>query len=609
MRYGIVIDSGSSGSRLQIYQWDASSKSGSSVPEILHVKKGSMKVSPGVSSFADKPQKVWKSHYKSLLKYAEKIIPEGSWAETPVFVYSTAGMRLLPKSKQSAILKETCKGIDQKTPFSIQDCSSQVSVIDGEIEGVYGWLSLNYMLGQFFNYKQEMDPAERSSYGFMDMGGASTQVSFVPSNGAEIEKHKDDLHTIYLRNVDGSPQEWDLFVSTWLGFGANEARRRFLESLVVSLPSSSQNIVDPCSPVGSSFIFQYKKENYRFTGSGNYEQCLKTMYPLLLKHLPCSDSPCLFNGVHAPAIDFQKNKFVGVSEYWYTANDIFQMGGEYNFMTFNERVKEFCESDWEDLEKDLKEGKYGTNMKMEYLKDSCFKASWVVNVLHEGFGLPRIGLETDLSETQLDQIDDEAKHKPFQSMNTIKDVEISWTLGAMLLFVSSQIEVPSSKQGSAQVVGIKPSDRWIEQGRGFIAGSVKDSLLEQPHSDFYGIRIFLFVVLVGLIVFAMRRKRLEMTILKEKARGFVHRVLSVPKDLEVSQEELEEGRQWDRKHEEGSASTLRTRSSIHLADLSGGLFRHENNSMPDLGSPRVNFFNNYSKYLKSEDEEKAEKVV
>ena len=33
----------------------------------------------------------------------------------------------------------------------------------------------------------------------------------------QITKHKEDLSTVTLRNINGETQTWDLFVATWLG--------------------------------------------------------------------------------------------------------------------------------------------------------------------------------------------------------------------------------------------------------------------------------------------------------------------------------------------------------------------------------------------------------
>lgn len=449
-KYGVVIDSGSSGSRVMVYRWidpvTASTKASDlpdrffEGPPIISLDDNwTTKITPGVSTFGQKPAKVWKDHYKSLLRFAESIVPAAQIQETPVYVFSTAGMRLLPERQRNDVLHHTCKLIQRNTRFLLPDCAEHVKVIDGLTEGIYGWLALNYLMGLF---GQASDAGKQHSVGFLDMGGASTQIAFVPSV-AEIEKHDEDLATVVLRKNNGDTLTWRVFVETWLGFGANQARARHIKALIHLHEDANQHskkvIKDPCMPAGAVLEdYEYAKKKYTIEGTGSYDQCLRDTYPLLMKHLPCKEDPCLFNGVHAPKMDFEADKFVGISEYWYSANDIFHSGGEYNFHLFNEKVKAFCDSNWDTVKTNLKNGEY-LNMPERVLLDACFKATWVLNVLHEGFGLPRLNADiNDPGESETEK-EVEKIHVPFKSAQSVDGKELSWTLGKILLVASSQV--------------------------------------------------------------------------------------------------------------------------------------------------------------------------
>lgn len=465
-KYGIVIDSGSSGSRIQIYKWkdpgivklNAKNKNELRVPpSILQEPNWTLKISPGISSYNTHINDLWKDHFQDLIKFAEKIVPYDKHRETPIFVLATAGMRLLPIEDKRSILSQICQDLQRKSRFFIPSCSDFVNIIDGETEGIYGWLSLNYLMGTMNRNEDEMDT---KTIGFMDMGGASTQICFVPSSEEEREKHDEDLATVHLRTLEGRTLKWKVFTETWLGFGANEARKRYLNLLVdiSSFQKSNIMINDPCMPKGSKIEHTYEGSRYEISGIGNYEMCMKTIYPLLMKTLPCKDEPCLFNGKHGPKLNFKEDRFVGISEYWYTANDIFHSGGEYNYKLFNEKVRDYCESEWSGILKQSEEGKFSSLDPDTYLKDACFKASWVINILHEGFELPRLGLEASGEESS-EETEDMRKiskvHVPFKSANSINGEELSWTLGKILLFASSNI---SPLDGSDGEVGIQPSD-------------------------------------------------------------------------------------------------------------------------------------------------------
>ena len=464
-QYGIVVDLGSLGLRLQIYQWHLDNDEGPPhPPRITHELDWHIKISPGVLSFADSPGKVWSQHYQQLMEFAAARIPLAAHAETPVFVLATAGMRLLPEDKRNKLTATICSSLKQHTLFHVGECDDFVQVIDGETEGTYGWLALNYLMNG-------LDGSNNSlTVGFMDMGGALTQVAFAPSNPEEVERHNEDISTVVLRNTDGLLSKWRVFVETWLGFGANVARETYLNQLVQSLrpDTGATTVYDACMPRGASTTHN----GVTVAGVGNYDACMRTIYPLLNKHIPCKEEPCLFNGIHAPKLDFDKDKFVGVSEYWYTANDVFGLGGEYNYHVFNEKVKQYCESEWKEIIANHEAGGYNGLDPEKFLSKACFKALWVLSVLHEGFLLPRLGI--DISEDDAGHADDAVTHEKvplaFLLALNVDGDEISWTLGKMVLFASLQVPPTAEDQPNVDnelAVGIYPASI---SGKRFIGG-------------------------------------------------------------------------------------------------------------------------------------------
>lgn len=601
-KYGIVVDSGSSGSRIQIYKWPdpqyVTENIGDSTwllspPKIIQEENWTQKTEPGISTFNDskKVKRIWPDHFEPLINFARRVIPQEKHQETPIFVLATAGMRLLPKSQQKRILTETCSLLKQKSPFLIRECEDHVQIIDGEIEGIYGWLGLNYLMGQLDNYVDLPSEKLHDSIGFMDMGGASTQIAFVPSDEEDIKKHRDDIALVSLRNVNGLTQKWDVFVETWLGFGANEARKRYLAQLINTAKVNAQidlTLNDPCLPKGAEISHKYDGKTYTINGIGNYEMCIKTIYPLLLKNAPCKDTPCLFNGVHGPRLNFEKDKFVGISEYWYTANDVFKSGGEYNYRIFNERVKQYCESDWSTIIADSEKGKYSNLNAEKFLKDACFKASWVINILHEGFELPRLDIELpdddkkDLGSSKEDKEITKA-HVPFKSTDSIDGNELSWTLGKILLYASS--EIPPQKNGDVNI-GVYPSEisqKKFVPGGGLINGKSYDS--DDDDTDFDDDHILFSVLLfVILLIFVYNFTRHKNSILKSRKLNNVKKMvfeglLKVPLlgqfiDAQTKYNQINQN-EFDLSLEEGTLASsqsspnltqIRTRSAINLND-------------------------------------------
>ncbi|TKY85133.1 hypothetical protein EX895_006213 [Sporisorium graminicola] len=472
-KYAVLIDAGSSGSRMQVYSWKdpkleraLRASKGLDAKVLPKVEKGtwessgvdwSLKVEPGLSSYGDHPADVG-NYLKSLLDHAEKIVPQSAWAETPIYVMATAGMRLLPEPQREAVLAETCRYIREHTTFSLNGggCDAHVQVISGEEEGLLGWISVNYLMDGFHirgkkaSLDGETDIQEgKSTFGFLDMGGASTQIAFEPSRKAlqgEGAAAEADLTTVPLRMLDGTEVSHKVFVTTFLGYGTNQARQRYIDLLrsdAVKAQESNQLLSDPCLPNGLQLAHVDGKSDVSLMGAGNFTACLESMHPLLDKEAVCHKPPCLFHGVHVPKIDFSVNHFIGVSEYWFSSHDIFGLGGVYDFVDFQKAAVDFCGKPWAELKQHLDaKDFFGPEVQLSRLQTQCFKAAWMVTVLHEGIGIPRIvdhkgaGDGTD----HADEAQGKGEQKNlFQSVNDIEGFSVSWTLGKAVLEASHDI--------------------------------------------------------------------------------------------------------------------------------------------------------------------------
>ncbi|KAK1755970.1 nucleoside phosphatase family-domain-containing protein [Echria macrotheca] len=532
-RWGVILDAGSSGTRLHIYKWKdhkkavhgASAEELHSLPKLVTDKKWTSKIKPGVSTFGENPKDVGPDHLRDLIKHALKIIPEDKIEDTPIFLMATAGMRLLPKVQQTGLTREICSYLRQNTRFSLPDCDLHIQVIQGETEGLYGWIAANYLLGGFDRPGDHQHGKGHHTYGFLDMGGASAQIAFAP-NATEAEKHANDLKLLRLRTLDGSPAEYKVFTATWLGFGVNQARQAYIEKLKdIYHPSESDELPDPCLPkslrttLDGAEITAEDTKGLSLIGTGKFDECMKLTYPLLGKDKPCPDEPCLLNGQHVPALDFDVNHFIGVSEYWHTTHGVF--GGKddeaYDFATYQKRVKGFCSRDWNAIESGI-ESRDRTDVK--YAMEACFKASWLLNVLHEGIGIPRIGIDNmpGLNSTGVSHGHSKGYLDPFQPVDKIDKVEVSWTLGKMVLYAAGQIPPKSGDDRhpvgfGSNVDGIPPdfqfagsswrapghhgneTDEWLPEDG--VIGRAKTSS---------GSSFLLFLLLLVMIGFIFRKK-------------------------------------------------------------------------------------------------------
>ena len=442
-------------------------------------------------------------------------------------------MRILPLARQKAVLAEVCGFAMRSTKFQLPDCDLHVKVIPGETEGLYGWIAANYLLGGFDKSKDHEHGKGHYTYGFLDMGGASAQIAFAP-NATEAEKHASDLTLLRLRSINGDSIEYKVFVTTWLRFGVNQARERYVEALINSSPGAME-LRDPCLPlglkvtkVGNPVEAGSPQENGReplLLGTGKFSECLRQTYPLLGKDKDCPDQPCLLNGQHVPAIDFDVNHFVGVSEYWHTTHGIFKEKGHkdkaYDFETYQQQVQTFCSQSWKDIQKGILREKWGHKVDETTALEVCFKASWLINVLHGGIGIPKVATEPSKdNKNTTKEMTDKAKAKgfldPFRAVDKIEGVELSWTLGKMVLYASSEIAASSS---DALAVGFGSNvpgipDDFQHPGGSYISNSSsggdddwRDTLFSENSRRIPGFLIFVAIVFVICFMLCGRERR------------------------------------------------------------------------------------------------------
>lgn len=502
-RYGISIDSGSSGSRLYVYSWrdpleerkHANASVLAAVPSITagtyNGKHWHKKIHPGISTFAEDPQAVGANHLAELLEFAKQVVPQSQHRSTPIFLSATAGMRMLPEYQQKRILQSACKYIKENTSFLLRDCKEDVTVISGVMEGLYGWLSVNYLSGRL-SQRQNILSSQRHTTGFLDMGGASVQIAFAP-NSTEAMSHDDDLMRLRLRTLNGQNREWRVYVSSWLGLGANQARDEYLKQL-----SEGQDmgvVEDPCLPEGKRIP---SSEGGEVVGSGALGACLDQLTHVLDHESSCMQNACLLAGAHAPQIDFHINQFIGISEYYHLNSDVFDHGGAYDYVEYYEKVSNFCRTPWDELVADLQAGQFRKNVDEATLSEFCFKSAWMMSVLHSGFGLPREpspAANANMSST----MDPTTATAHFRGAKKISGFDVSWTLGKMLLYVSST--VPVSSKWNSLPVGVGTANS--EFGRKFPDIRLRKSLSMLTQA---GLLLALALLLWLLFLYLKRRR-------------------------------------------------------------------------------------------------------
>ncbi|XP_049681044.1 nucleoside diphosphate phosphatase ENTPD5 isoform X2 [Accipiter gentilis] len=210
--YGIMFDAGSTGTRIHIYTFVQKS------PENLPELEGEIfeSVKPGLSAYADQPEKGAET-VKRLLDVAIEAVPPHLWKKTPVVLKATAGLRLLSEEKAQALLLEV-REVFEESPFLVPEDS--VSIMDGSYEGILAWITVNFLTGQLSGQNQH-------TVGTLDLGGASTQITFLPRFEETLKETPGD----FLTSFEMFNSTYKLYTHSYLGFGLKAARLAALGAL------------------------------------------------------------------------------------------------------------------------------------------------------------------------------------------------------------------------------------------------------------------------------------------------------------------------------------------------------------------------------------------
>ncbi|KAK7368048.1 hypothetical protein VNO80_10070 [Phaseolus coccineus] len=392
-RYQIIVDGGSTGTRVHVFKY----RSGVA---LQFGKEGlaSMRVNPGLSAFAEVPDGAGGS-VSDLVEFAKGRIPRESWGETSIRLMATAGLRMLDAEVQERIL-ESCRKVLRNSGFKFMD--NWASVITGSDEGVYAWVVANYALGTLGG-----DPLDTT--GIVELGGASAQVTFVS---------REPVLPSFSRTVKFGNITYNLYSHSFLHFGLNAAHDSWKESLRdFNLASQSvQERIDPCTPTG----YSYNAESLKFPPSsvsgkthyhstvqtrGNFSECRSAALMLLQKGKEsCSHQHCDLGSTFIPNL---QGKFLATENFYHTSK-FFGLRPRAYLSKLMTAGQEFCGEDWLRLKE-----KYVSHNEEDLLR-YCFSSAYIVALLHDSLGVA---------------LDDER----VKVANQVGSIPLDWALGAFIL--------------------------------------------------------------------------------------------------------------------------------------------------------------------------------
>lgn len=308
VQFALMIDAGSTGSRIHVYKFNNCNPTPALEYEVF------LMIRPGLSSYKDDPIAAARS-LDELLDVAVKTVPKDFQYCSPVEVKATAGLRLLGHETSQAILDAVRTRLRTKYPFPVSSRASAVEIMEGRDEGVYAWLTANYLLGTL-SPSSAASKSLTNTYAVLDLGGASTQIVFEPS--FPDSSHHALLDGEHKYELTFAGRTHTLYQHSYLGYGLMRARRS-VHNLVgfmweFSHPGEgemkSTEVANACLNRGSRRVVELEgisggnARNATMIGAdiGSFESCKRVLELVMAKDAVCSTKPCSFNGVYQPSI-------------------------------------------------------------------------------------------------------------------------------------------------------------------------------------------------------------------------------------------------------------------------------------------------------------------
>jgi ectonucleoside triphosphate diphosphohydrolase 5/6 len=173
-----------------------------------------------------------------------------------------AGLRLLPASEADAILFEV-RALLRRYPF-FYDQKDAVEVMDGDSEGLFGWVTVNYL-------RNSLGLSAERTAAVLDLGGGSTQIAL--SVGAS------ESVGVSLKKTSVMGRDHNMYIYSHLGYGLMAGRMGVLTHAVPASDPRRQGkapLAHRCFHPGTKVSYAYGSDKVEAVGEtdAGFEGCM-----------------------------------------------------------------------------------------------------------------------------------------------------------------------------------------------------------------------------------------------------------------------------------------------------------------------------------------------
>ncbi|MGN7614054.1 hypothetical protein ACQZV8_18445, partial [Magnetococcales bacterium HHB-1] len=389
-----------------------------------------------------------------------------------VYLFATAGMRDVASEDQevannlmTALQKEMQRWWDQgSTPTTqVKKTNLAAKIIPGEQEGVFDWISVNYLKGSYQAQKVCAAHAKKSgnnttsafhakkanyynkTYGVLDLGGSSAQIAFIPNKKEATYPYQ------HKRMVKLFGKKYPLYVFSYPLQGQNRA-------LAATLDQVTDHTLTGNGCLTSDYVYR-KHDHMESYLKARIKKLTHTSRPMKGDFDRCSENikaayfyggtkancawlkktgySCM--GISQPPIS-EKTRFLAISNYYHVAKSVNpvddQLPKERFYDTSGLAVnpqqiikggRKICQGPWQPDDN-------------PYQWISCFSAAYINVLVHDAFGFSKDSPPI----TALDTVE-RLVTLPHATEKTAQTFDASWTIGAASCFIDQPIKDMENK--------------------------------------------------------------------------------------------------------------------------------------------------------------------